>query len=170
MDFFLKPIPRVKSLPRPLNTPDGCNSLFLFFSLFFLICMLDWCMCVPTSMVFCCCTVWLEFWMNISMQVSLKVLIVPNVCFYLSFLFKCLSSVPLLPFMHKNVRCCSVNNFPVQISFCIYLLYCPQTPHPQKKPWNTRYFPRKWIFHFKQWPAADVNAVRRLLGRSYSLN
>lgn len=57
--------------------------------------------------------------MNISMQVSLEVLIVPHL-FYLS-LFKCLSSIPLLPLMHKIAR--SVNNFPVQISFCIYLLY-----------------------------------------------
>lgn len=41
--------------------------------------------------------------------------------FYLS-LFKCLSSIPLLPLMHKIARC-SVNNFPVQISFWFYLLY-----------------------------------------------
>lgn len=51
--------------------------------------------------------------MNVGLQDPLEVLIVPHLFYSVPFL---LSSVPLLPLMHKIARC-SVNSFPVQISF-----------------------------------------------------
>lgn len=129
--------PRAKSLPCPLNTPDGCNSLFYFVLFHFIVDLCAWLMhghlyasmnvSVSSDEViflYNCLTGIL----NEYQYTSFTERSFPHICVFICG-FKCLSSVPLLPSMHKHAHCseltcalCSVNNFPVKSRFCIYFV------------------------------------------------
>lgn len=114
--------PSLKNRPRPLDTPDGCNSNFFYF-----VTLWAWLMYGHLYAIYGCQRAvskchsgWLKTWMNIGIHVfHWKLFVIPHICvlFYpLEESVFCFSS--LYPSMHKPI-CCSNHQNVVTHVHCI---------------------------------------------------